>query len=139
MLRNFPEDYELIGFFDAEPVVLDPEVPWIYNTLEFSTNRNGIEIRARISPSYREVSVSLVRALGGRLGLQLGGRFSCFIMRSGALEALIRQGFVELWFGLPGSGNLIEFELAIQAISIPSNWEPPTSREQLFYFVGAKG
>ncbi|WP_395443911.1 hypothetical protein [Caulobacter sp. UC70_42] len=61
-----------------------------------------------------------------------------FRMRSGALKALVQQGAVELWFGLPWSGERIEFELALQAISIPSNWEPRTSREQHYYFVGIR-
>ncbi len=60
MLQGFPEDHELISFFEAEPAILDPGVPWVYNTLDFSTNRNGIEVRARIAPSYRELTLRLL-------------------------------------------------------------------------------
>ena len=59
-----------------------------------------------------------------------------FPMRSGALEALIRQGTVELRFGRIGAGDLVEIEQAIQAIANPKSWVPPTSREQSVYFVG---
>jgi len=62
MLQGFPDDYELIGFFEAEPTILDPGVPWLYNTLDFSTSRNGIEVRARIIPSYRELTLRLLLA-----------------------------------------------------------------------------
>ena len=62
MLQEFPDDYELIGFFEAEPTILDPGVPWLYNTLDFSTSRNGIEVRARIIPSYRELTLRLLQA-----------------------------------------------------------------------------
>jgi hypothetical protein len=60
MVQGFPKDHELIGFFEAEPAILDPAVPWVYNTLDFTTNRNGIEVRARISPSYRELTLRLL-------------------------------------------------------------------------------
>ncbi|MGO9483447.1 MAG: hypothetical protein ACLPX9_02520 [Rhodomicrobium sp.] len=60
MIREFPPDYELVAFFEAEPVVLDPEAPWVYNTLDFQTVRNGIEVRCRIAPSYGELTVRLM-------------------------------------------------------------------------------
>ena len=42
-MRPFPEDYELLGFFEVEPKVLDPEIPWAYNELFFtSTAPNGV-------------------------------------------------------------------------------------------------
>lgn len=37
-------------------------MPWLYNTLDFSTSRNGIEVRARINPSYRELTLHLLLA-----------------------------------------------------------------------------
>lgn len=61
-MQEFPEDHELIGFFEAEPTILDPGVPWLYNTLDFSTSRNEIEVRARMTPSYRELTLRLLLA-----------------------------------------------------------------------------
>jgi len=45
-----PEDYELIGFFEAEPEVLDPGVPWLYNILTFATVRGelGFAVRSNL-------------------------------------------------------------------------------------------
>jgi hypothetical protein len=58
-----PEDYELIAFFEAEPEILDPSVPWVHNTLTFTTVRGGIEVCCKISPSYGRIILS--RKLAG--------------------------------------------------------------------------
>jgi len=29
MIAGFPPEHELVGFFEAEPVILDPGVPWV--------------------------------------------------------------------------------------------------------------
>ena len=59
MLRAFPRDHELVGFFESEPAILDPGVPWIYNTLTFETVRGGIHVRCTMSPSYRSLALRL--------------------------------------------------------------------------------
>jgi hypothetical protein len=56
----FPADYELLSFFDAEPTLLDAKVPWFYNTLDFHTQRNGIEVQCRLRPSYGEIKTRLL-------------------------------------------------------------------------------
>src|SRR5262249_43452067 len=61
-MQDFPNDHELIGFFEAEPAILDPGVAWFYNTLDFSTTRNGIEVRAIIAPASGELALSLLLA-----------------------------------------------------------------------------
>ena len=60
MITEFPPDYELVAFFEAEPVVLDPGAPWFYNTLDFQTGRNGIEVHCRICPSHGELIARLM-------------------------------------------------------------------------------
>ena len=62
MIRGFPSDYELIAFFEAEPSVLDPDTPWLYNTLDFTTTRTGIEVQCRIVPSYGQLTARLILA-----------------------------------------------------------------------------
>ena len=52
MAGAFPADHELVAFFEGEPRVLDAGVPWIYNTLDFETERQGILVRCRLCPSY---------------------------------------------------------------------------------------
>ena len=60
MTREFPPDYKLLAFFEAEPTVLDAEAPWIYNTLDFTTTRDGIEVLCRFVPSYGKLTTRLV-------------------------------------------------------------------------------
>jgi hypothetical protein len=48
----FPEEYELISFFEGEPEVLDHGVPWCYNRLTFRTKRGENKICCAIEPGY---------------------------------------------------------------------------------------
>ena len=56
---TFPADHELLGFFEAEPAVLDPGMPWFYNTLDFKTARQGVLVQCRIAPAYGDIDVRL--------------------------------------------------------------------------------
>src|SRR5262245_19330802 len=67
MAAVFPDDHELVEFFEAEPRVLDPGVPWLYNTLEFETERHGILVRCRLVPSYGDIDVRLALLSGVEL------------------------------------------------------------------------
>jgi trehalose-6-phosphatase len=40
--------------------VLDADAPWVYNTLEFTTVRNNIEVRCRIVSSYGKITTRLM-------------------------------------------------------------------------------
>ncbi len=41
-MRPFPDDHELIGFFEVEPEILSTDAPWAYNELKFkSVASNG--------------------------------------------------------------------------------------------------
>jgi hypothetical protein len=62
MRREFPPDHELIAFFEAEPTVLDPGVPWFYNTLDFTIAGDGIEVNCSIMPCYGEITARLLVA-----------------------------------------------------------------------------
>jgi hypothetical protein len=45
MMNPFPEDWQLIGLFEGEPEVLDPEMPWSFNTLRFEFRRDLDRLR----------------------------------------------------------------------------------------------
>jgi hypothetical protein len=60
VIREFPPDHELLAFFDSEPVVLSPDDPWFYNTLEFTTVREEIRVRCRLIPSYGKITTQLM-------------------------------------------------------------------------------
>jgi len=59
----FPEDYELISFFEVEPELLDsnPQIPWFYNTLTFAKEYHDEVLYCTFSPSYGELDLTLVR------------------------------------------------------------------------------
>jgi hypothetical protein len=67
MIQEFPPDYELLAFFEAEPTVLDAGVPWIYNTLDFTTTHDGIEVHVG---SFRLTERSRRACLSGAWSLQ---------------------------------------------------------------------
>lgn len=51
-MNPFPENWELIELFEAEPELANPELGsnWAYNTLTFSTVRNEDRVRCVIEP-----------------------------------------------------------------------------------------
>jgi hypothetical protein len=59
MHNNFPADHELLAFFGAEPRVLDPNVPWFYNTLDFEVVREGFVVQCKLAPAYGHIEVRL--------------------------------------------------------------------------------
>jgi hypothetical protein len=50
-MNPFPEQFELISFFESEPTLYDPSVPWFYNHLGFVTVRNRDRVECEIEPS----------------------------------------------------------------------------------------
>lgn len=61
---QFPEIYEFISFFEAEPVFLDPTVPWQYNRLSWTIHRGDNTINCAIEPA--DGQMDLVWAQAGR-------------------------------------------------------------------------
>ncbi len=51
-MENFPKDYELIQFFESEPLLKDAGVPWCYNHLTFVTVRDTDHVEFEIQPGY---------------------------------------------------------------------------------------
>jgi hypothetical protein len=58
---QLPQDWELIGFFEAEPRLTYDDEPWCYNEVVFETHRNGNVIECAISPSYGELKLIWLR------------------------------------------------------------------------------
>jgi hypothetical protein len=46
VIRTLPPEHVLLGFFGAEPEVLDAGLPWFYNRLTFTVERNGDHLTA---------------------------------------------------------------------------------------------
>jgi hypothetical protein len=67
----FPEEWELIGVFEAEPELADPGVPWAYNRLCFDTVRGDDHIHCVIEPGYETVEFTWSQGDVPRLSLDL--------------------------------------------------------------------
>lgn len=50
LIDPFPEDWELIGFFECEPQVALLDIPWPYNRLTFVSRRGDDHIVCEIEP-----------------------------------------------------------------------------------------
>ena len=57
-MESFPEDHELVGFFESEPEVTDRDVPWFYNRLTFRTTRGSHSVVCEIEPGYRQIDLT---------------------------------------------------------------------------------
>ena len=63
-MNPFPENWELIEFFESEPLLLDPApaAGWFYNRLTFETVRGEDAVRCEIEPGYRTLQFVWSRA-----------------------------------------------------------------------------
>jgi hypothetical protein len=87
---SFPADHELVAFFEAEPTILDPGVPWFYNTLDFETKRRRVLVQCRIAPAYGDIDVRLSKPDGVELTrAKLQGFRSISLMVNSHGEVLI--------------------------------------------------
>ena len=66
-LISLPENHELIGFFEAEPLITGSDtIPWEYQEFTFVTQRGDDEVIVRIGASFSDFSLSW-RRLGKQL------------------------------------------------------------------------
>jgi hypothetical protein len=56
-MKQFPEEYELLSFFESEPEILDRDVPWFYNRLMFKNTFGDATIRCEIEPAYGQIDL----------------------------------------------------------------------------------
>lgn len=57
-MLSLPDEYELIGFFECEPQLTSPDVPWSYNRLLFSISRGIDCVLCEIEPAYGELKIN---------------------------------------------------------------------------------
>jgi hypothetical protein len=101
----FPPDYELIGFFEVEPTILDRGVSWFYNRLTFVTLRGHDRIVCDIEPGYQQIVVSWDREG------QSVGRFSLSEVQSLQLTSKNGNEFMTAKFQREG---LLDFKLYLK-------------------------
>ena len=62
MVTQIPELHELVSLFESEPVLLDRDQPWFYNSLRWELRRGAQQISVEMEPSDGQISVVLSEA-----------------------------------------------------------------------------
>jgi len=88
-MSPFPEQYELIGFFECEPALADAEVPWAYNSLRFDTMRGANHLVCEIEPGYEVVRLEWARDGVEIVRLEMNGVHGLIVETVGDRETLI--------------------------------------------------
>ncbi|MEM6485948.1 MAG: hypothetical protein AAF662_13320 [Pseudomonadota bacterium] len=57
-MDDYPEEHELIGFFESEARVTDRDVPPFYNRHTYSYQRDGDSVVCSIEPGYRQIDLT---------------------------------------------------------------------------------
>ena len=114
-MDHFPEQYELLGFFESEPEFTDniDEVPWFYNRMTYCTTRNSDVIHCVVE--LASGMLNLVWEKSGTLvsSLNLEGITSLALINKNGEEKLIAK------FG--DSSGLLDFELQLKP-SVHVKW-----------------
>ena len=69
--REYPEEYEFVGFFECEPQMTDSDVPWCYNTAAYITVRDRFRVECTISPGYGDLDLLVFLAEQQVVGLSV--------------------------------------------------------------------
>jgi hypothetical protein len=71
MIEPFPLDWELVGLFECEPVLLVPGISWLSNRLIFETLRGADRLVCEIEPASDLMIVRWWQGPSLRLDLDL--------------------------------------------------------------------
>jgi hypothetical protein len=96
-MNPFPEEWELLALFEAEPTVLDRDVPWFYNHLTFDTTRGHDHVQCEIDPSCEILTLNWWHAEKLQLSLELNWvRELCVVTGDGTdmLRASFRDPYL---------------------------------------------
>jgi hypothetical protein len=93
-MKPFPEKFELISFFECEPILLDSNVEWYYNHLTFITTNSSDRIQCEIEPANLLMTVKWYRDESELLSLNLEVVTALRIEQHGDKE-LLRATFSE--------------------------------------------
>ena len=120
-MDDFPELYELLGFFESEPEFTDRDVPWFYNRITYRTSRGESKIYCSIEPGYG--ILILVWEKDGELvtSLNLEGITSLKVQTEKGVEKIIAK--------FRSSSELLDFEFQLKP-SIHVKWGNQTNTIQ---------
>lgn len=88
----FPDDHELISFFEVKPQVIDADVVWFYNHLTFRGEAGGVPYAMEISPSNGEVDFRIGDPVSPVVNLSLK-EVSSIELNDGPAGAFMVMGF----------------------------------------------
>ena len=57
-MDEYPEDYELLGFFETEPTSTDRDVPREYNRNTYNYHRDDNSVICAIDPGYGQIDLT---------------------------------------------------------------------------------
>ena len=87
----FPEEWEFVSLFETDPHILDPDLPWRYNTLTFDTTRGADRILCTIQPGYEQLDFSWWHAEIRHLHLELRWVCSLTVTSDADAEYLLAE------------------------------------------------
>lgn len=119
MMEEFPELYELMGFFESEPEILDADIPHYYNCLNYRTVRADNTIYCAIEPACGQIILIWENSAGLVLSLQLDQVVSLHLVSAQGVEKMLAK--------FPEQSNLLDFELQLKP-SVCVKWGNSLSR-----------
>ena len=61
------EEWQLLAIFEAEPSLLDVDVPWCYNDAVYRVQQGPLVLSFAIAPAYRDVRIVIENNSGANL------------------------------------------------------------------------
>jgi len=112
-IKDFPELYELLGFFESEPKLTERDAPWYYNRLTYRTTRGNDKIYCAIEPGYGQIV--LIWEKSGVLVASLNLEYV------NGLKLIAEKGSEKMVVSFRKSTKLLDFELQLKP-SIHIKW-----------------
>lgn len=76
MIAISPEEWEVLGFREVQPKLLDKDIPWPYKNFLQKIERGDLSLSCAIAPAYRAVRLILKRGSKKLYELDAPGRAS---------------------------------------------------------------
>jgi hypothetical protein len=105
-MNPFPEEYELISFFEVEPNITDRDVPRFYNRLIFQNSFGDDKIRVEIEPGYGQIAFYWDKLNVPIISLYLEEVISLVIKNERNLETFIAR--------FNDTSGILDFELQLK-------------------------
>jgi hypothetical protein len=86
---NIPADFELVGFFETEPILRIPGTPWEYNGLTFNAVRDNHRVQCHIETDVGAVTLRWSEGAIQRADVTLKWVGSLTIGRIQGIEVLV--------------------------------------------------